>query len=90
LFAFTPAILFLGTPTEIIFSFVSATLGTLAFSALTMGYLIRRTTIIEWLIFAVATVCLYWPTIITDLTGIVLVAIVYTMQKMKNKKEGIV
>jgi TRAP transporter 4TM/12TM fusion protein len=90
LFAFTPAILFMGTPTEIIFSFISATLGTLAFSSLTMGYMIRRTSLVEWLIFAVATVCLYWPTIITDLTGIVLVAVVYAMQRAKNKKEGIV
>ncbi|MFH2132798.1 MAG: TRAP transporter permease [bacterium] len=89
LFAFTPAILFLGTPMEIIFSFISATLGTLAFSALTMGYMIRRTTLVEWLIFAVATVCLYWPTIITDLTGVFLVGVVYMMQKSKNKKEGL-
>jgi len=88
LFAFTPAILFMGTPTEIIFSFVSATLGTLAFSSLTMAYLIRRTTLVEWLIFAVATVCLYWPTLVTDLTGILLVVIVYLMQRAKNRKEA--
>jgi TRAP transporter 4TM/12TM fusion protein len=87
LFAFTPAILFMGTPMEIVFSFVSATLGTLAFSSLTMGYMIRKTTLVEWIIFAVATVCLYWPTILTDLTGIALVVVVWMMQKAKNKKE---
>ncbi|MEZ4526673.1 MAG: TRAP transporter permease [Desulfobacterales bacterium] len=88
LFAFTPAILFEGTATEIVFSFVSATLGTLAFSSLTMGYMIRKTTLVEWLIFAVATVCLYWPTIPTDCLGLVLVAVVWMMQRAKNRREA--
>lgn len=86
LFAFTPAILFDGTPMQIFMSFLSAILGTLAFSALTMGYLIRRTTIVEWIIFAVATILLYWPTLVSDLVGLALVAVVIVMQKAKNKR----
>lgn len=69
-------------------SIFSAFLGTIAFSALTMGYLIRRTNIIEWVLLAPATLLLYWPTFITDGAGLVLVAIVYFSQKMRNKKEG--
>jgi TRAP transporter 4TM/12TM fusion protein len=87
LFAFTPAILFDGTPMQIFMSFLSAFLGTMAFSAVTMGYLIRRTSLIEWIIFAVATVLLYWPTLLTDIVGLVLVGLVYLMQKAKNKRE---
>jgi TRAP transporter 4TM/12TM fusion protein len=87
LFAFTPAILFEGTAVEIVFSFVSATLGTLAFSSLTMGYMIRRTTVFEWLVFAVGTVCLYWPTLVTDSVGIVLVLGVWLLQRAKNRRE---
>ncbi len=90
LFAFTPAILFQGSPFEIAMSFISATLGTLAFSSLTMGYLIRRTSLVEWIIFAVATVLLYWPTVITDFAGLALVSIVYMMQRAKNKRQALI
>jgi TRAP transporter 4TM/12TM fusion protein len=75
------------TPFRITMSFVSAILGTIAFSSLTMFYWIRRTTIFEWLLLAPATVLLYWPTIITDLAGIVLVAMVWVMQSAKNRRE---
>jgi TRAP-type uncharacterized transport system fused permease subunit len=68
-------------------SFVSAILGTIAFSSLTMFYWIRRTSILEWLMLAPATVLLYWPTIITDIAGIVLVGLVWFMQRSKNKRE---
>lgn len=87
LFAFTPAILFMGTSTEIFMSFLSAFLGTLAFSSLTMGYLIRRTSLVEWIVFAVATVLLYWPTLLSDVIGLVLVGTVYISQRTKNKRD---
>lgn len=74
-------------PIKVFSSMFSAILGTLAFSSLTMLYFIRRTSVTEWLILAVATVLLYWPTIITDVAGLTLWAIVYVLQKTKNKKE---
>jgi TRAP transporter 4TM/12TM fusion protein len=74
-------------PTKIMSSMFSAVLGTLAFSALTMGYFIRKTNLIEWLILAVATVLLYWPTLITDAAGLVLVAVVYMSQKARNRRD---
>ncbi len=75
------------TPMRITMSFVSAILGTIAFSSLTMFYWIRKTTVLEWLILAPATVLLYWPTIVTDIIGIVLVAMVWSMQHAKNKRD---
>ncbi|NNL44698.1 MAG: hypothetical protein HKO74_04665, partial [Woeseiaceae bacterium] len=48
---------------------------------------IRKTNVIEWLILAVATVLLYWPTLLTDGAGLVLVAIVYLSQKARNKRD---
>jgi TRAP-type uncharacterized transport system fused permease subunit len=66
----------------------SAVLGTLAFSALTMGYFIRRTNIIEWLVLAVATVLLYWPTLVTDGAGLLMVTAVYLSQKARNKRDA--
>ena len=78
------------TPIRIIMSFVSATLGTIAFSSLTMFYWIRRTSILEWLILAPATVLLYWPTISTDIIGIGLVGMVWFMQWTKNRRDRMV
>jgi TRAP transporter 4TM/12TM fusion protein len=74
-------------PTKVMSSMFSAVLGTLAFSALTMGYFMRRTNLIEWLILAAATVLLYWPTLITDAAGLLLVAVVYMSQKARIRRE---
>jgi TRAP transporter 4TM/12TM fusion protein len=76
------------TTTKVISSFVSAILGTIAFSSLTMLYWIRRTSIAEWLLLAVATVLLYWPTVVTDAAGLALVALVWFLQKTKNKRDA--
>jgi TRAP transporter 4TM/12TM fusion protein len=68
-------------------SFWSATLGTIAFSATTMMFWFRRTTLPEWLILAIGTLFLYWPTLVTDAIGLVMVGSVIFMQITKNKKE---
>jgi TRAP-type uncharacterized transport system fused permease subunit len=65
----------------------SALLGTLAFSALTMGFFMRRTNLVEWLILAVGTVLLYWPTLISDAGGLLLVGAVYLSQKARNRRD---
>jgi TRAP transporter 4TM/12TM fusion protein len=76
------------TPFRVFSSFFSAILGTIAFSALMMGYWIRRTSVLEWLLLAPATLLLYWPTFLTDGIGIVIVALVWYMQKRKNKLDS--
>jgi TRAP-type uncharacterized transport system fused permease subunit len=68
-------------------SFWSAFLGTIAFSATTMMFWFRRTTLIEWPMLAVGTFFLYWPTLLTDGIGLLLVGFVIFMQVTKNKKE---
>ena len=94
LFAFTPEILIKNWDMvppqpyplmDVGFSFFSATAGTLAFSALTMGYLVRKTTILEWIFFAVATFLCFTPTLVTDVTGIGMVAALWWWQKRKNR-----
>ena len=52
-----------------------------------MGYLIRKTTLVEWMIFAVGTFLCYHPHITSDLLGIGLIALVYFWQRYKNKKD---
>lgn len=75
------------TPFRIFSSFFSAFLGTIAFSALMMGFWIRRTSVVEWLLLAPATLLLYWPTFLTDGIGLIIVALVWYMQKSKNKRD---
>ncbi|MEF2145671.1 MAG: TRAP transporter permease [Desulfovibrionaceae bacterium] len=88
LFAYEPAILLNGTPLDIIMAFGSATIGTIAFSSLTMGYMIRRTTWYEWLLFAAGTFMCYHPNRLTDLLGIGVCIGVYAIQKVKNVREA--
>ncbi len=77
----------MASPTKVASSFLSAFLGTIAFSSLTMFYWFRRTNIIEWLTLIPATVLLYWPTLMTDAVGIGLVAAVLFSQIARNKKD---
>ncbi|WP_058556376.1 TRAP transporter fused permease subunit [Thiohalocapsa sp. ML1] len=81
LFAYVPAILLDGTPFEIFSAFMSATLGTIAFGAFAMGFLRRRTLMHEWAILGAATFLLYWPTLVTDVAGLALVALVWWLQR---------
>ncbi len=89
LFAYSPGILLIGSGMEIFMDFFSATLGTIAFSAVTMGYLIRRTTVAEWLVFAVGTFLCYHPDIVTDVVGIGMIGLVYLWQRHKNQRERV-
>jgi hypothetical protein len=74
-------------PIKVFSSMFSAVLGTIAFSALTMFFLIRKTNILEWLLLAAGTILLYWPTILTDVVGLLVVALVVIMQKARNIKD---
>ncbi|MEJ5348101.1 MAG: TRAP transporter permease [Desulfosoma sp.] len=88
LFAYTPGILLIGDWHTIVVTYIAATLGTIAFSSCTQGYLIRRTSLVEWIIFAVGTYLCFHPDLLTDLAGIALIVVVYLIQKYKNKKEA--
>jgi len=75
-------------PFKIFSSIFSAVLGTIAFSALTMFYWIRKTNWIEWILLAAGTVLLYWPTFATDAAGLVLVALVWFSQTARNRRDA--
>ncbi|MFQ3661115.1 MAG: TRAP transporter permease [Chloroflexaceae bacterium] len=89
LFAFSPAILLLGEGGQplrdlvfhdVALAFFSGTMGTLAFSAVSMFFLVRRTTWWEWLIAAFGTFLCFWPSLLTDLVGIAIVGGVWFWQ----------
>ena len=75
-------------PFNIFSSILSAVLGTIAFSALTMFYWIRKTNWIEWILLAAGTILLYWPTFPTDAAGLALVALVWFSQTTRNRRDA--
>lgn len=96
LFAFTPAILLVGEGGEILvdmvwadvaLSYFSAFIGTIAFSAATMFYLVRKTTWWEWSIFAFGTFLCFFPNLMTDIVGIAIVAGVWFWQRYDVKRK---
>jgi TRAP-type uncharacterized transport system fused permease subunit len=60
LFAFTPILNFTD-PAGAVWTMVSATVGTLAFAAWTIGYLHRATTKAEWTLLALAAFACFLP-----------------------------
>jgi TRAP transporter 4TM/12TM fusion protein len=74
------------TPFRIFSSFFSAILGTIAFSSLMMGFWLCRTTILEWLLMAPATLLLFWPTFLTDGIGLIIMVAIFFLQKRRIAK----
>lgn len=97
LFAFSPAVLLIGESgqplkdlvlTDVALAFFSATLGTIAFSAVSMFYLVRRTTWWEWLLAAFGTFLCFWPSLLTDLVGMAIVGAVWAWQYYDMRRRG--
>ncbi|KJS32899.1 MAG: C4-dicarboxylate ABC transporter permease [Desulfatitalea sp. BRH_c12] len=105
LFAFSPGFL-LGGPGfimpwyQVVSTWVTIILGTIAFGSLTMGYFLCGMTILEWGVCALATFLLFFPhaanwltpgieipTLLIDFAGIALWSTVYFMQKVRIKKD---
>ena len=83
LFAYTH-ILLTGTMAENIGAVASATLGTILFSIMSTGCFYIRTSFIEWLLLAVATVLAFVPTIVTGAAALAVFAIVYAWQRRRS------
>jgi TRAP-type uncharacterized transport system fused permease subunit len=77
---------------------ITIVLGTIAFGSLSMGYFLCATTIYEWIIYALATIILFFPHVVTwalgmdlptfivDAVGVALWGVVYFMQKIRIRK----
>ncbi|MEZ4615268.1 MAG: TRAP transporter fused permease subunit [Caldilineaceae bacterium] len=98
LFAYSPAILLVGEGGQIlqnllvhdvILAYISGFLGTIAFSAITMGYLVRRTTVLEWIVAAVGAFLCFFPNLPTDLAGIALIAAVWLWQRYDVRRSAL-
>jgi TRAP-type uncharacterized transport system fused permease subunit len=105
LFAFSPGFL-LGGPDhimpafQVISTWITIILGTIAFGSVTMGYLLCGMTVWEWIIAAVSTLLLFFPhlinwvvfwvdlpTYLVDAVGIGLWLVVFFLQKRRIRKD---
>jgi TRAP transporter 4TM/12TM fusion protein len=84
LFAYTH-ILFTGTPTQNAWAVASAIIGTVAFSIMSTAFFLTRTTIVEWLALAFATVLAFMPSIATDVAAFAIFGAVYWIQQKRQK-----
>jgi TRAP transporter 4TM/12TM fusion protein len=82
LFAYTPILIGVGGTVDahVITSWIAALLGTIAFGAVTIGYLRRSTTFPEWLLLSGATFLCYMPPIWSDVVGVALVGLLWWLQ----------
>jgi TRAP transporter 4TM/12TM fusion protein len=105
LFAFSPGFLLGGPehiiPTyQVISTWITIVLGTIAFGSLTMGYFLCGMTLLEWAVAALSTLLLFFPhlinwvvfwvdlpTLLVDAVGIGLWLVVFFMQKFRIRKD---
>ncbi len=81
LFAYTHILFTEGTPEQYVLSVVTAVVGTIIFSIVTMGYFVRKTHWYEWILLAIAAFLAFIYNIWTFILALVLVAVVYVLQK---------
>ncbi len=81
LFAYTHILFTDGTTVEYMLSVASAVVGTIIFSMVTMGYFVRKTHWYEWILLALAAFLAYIYNIWTFIIAIVIIAVVYILQK---------
>ena len=81
LFAYTHILFTDGTVIEYTLSIASAVVGTVIFSIVTMGYFVRKTHWYEWILLALAAFLAYVYNIWTFILAMVLIGVVYLLQK---------
>lgn len=87
MFVYEPALLMVGDWQIVVSSFITATTGTVLLAASLQGYLIRPAMMWQRVILFIAAICLIKPGWITDLIGLVLLAVVFAWQFLVKKKE---
>ena len=82
-FVYSPSLLFVGAPLDILRAFVTGSLGAMALAAGLEGHFIRPATWLERGIFGVAALLLIDPGFVTDLVGAGLIAAGLGLQRLR-------
>jgi TRAP transporter 4TM/12TM fusion protein len=85
LFVYSPGILLEGSAANVILTVITSFIAMLAFSGFIMGYLYRKTTLIERILLLAASLLLLKSGIYTDIFGILFITIVILAQKYFKK-----
>lgn len=86
MFIYSPPLLMIdSTPIQVVLAFTSATIGCLALGGATQGYLLTKLNIYERIICFAAAMLLIKSGSITDMIGLVLLALVIFSQKKRSK-----
>ena len=85
MFVFEPSLLMIGHWTEILHSFVTATVGTICLAAGLFGYLLREARMWERVALLAAALLLIKPGLVTDLIGAMLLATVVASQLIAGR-----
>ena len=88
MFVFEPSLLMIGHWTEILHSFVTATIGTICLAAGLFGYLLREARAWERFALLAAAVLLIKPGLITDLIGAALLLTVVATQVLAGRAKA--
>ncbi len=70
-FAYTPALLMIGSASEIIVAFVAAVIGVIMLEIGVSGYFKRKLGIVTRLLLAFSGIMMVWPETVSDLIGLV-------------------
>ena len=81
MFVYGPSLLFIGSAFDIITSWVSASLGVVALAAGMMGWFLKEVTLLERLMLLAGALLLIKPGLYTDAVGLVLLILVFLIQK---------
>lgn len=86
LFVYTP-ILFNGPPAQVIETMASSAIGFIAYAGMMQGYWLRKTSIVERVVLGFSALCLFIPSIYSDILGVAVLAGVTLVNR--KKQEGV-
>ena len=77
---------------QVISTMITIILGTVAFGSLTMGYFLCPTTIYEWIVYAIATLILFFPHTVTWVLGVDLPtfieSLIHRLPRVRHRVKG--
>jgi TRAP-type uncharacterized transport system fused permease subunit len=86
MFCYGPALLLLDTPQAIIWTFITAIVGTFTLAAAVQGWFLTRASVIERLILGASALLLIKTGLFSDLVGLSLLGAVFLFQRQKAKQ----
>ncbi|MGE5253629.1 MAG: TRAP transporter permease, partial [Planctomycetaceae bacterium] len=88
MFAYAPSLLFIGPPTTVLLSMVTASIGVVMLAGAMIGCFFRDTRIFERGFLFIGSILLIKPGIYTDLIGLVFLGVVLASQQYRKRKKS--